>query len=209
MAGVSSPLYPQMTISVDDLVSSLNSSHIGQEAMDLAALQAQLAQAFFNQFPSSAAPTPIPRKRSTHTQPCNTPTASSFSYHWNPASIPQTTTRTSAWSRSFCFPPPLHPSAWRPPPPPRTSPPLPRMIATPPHQGPPPHLPLPIPSICPAPGHVHPFAVRPGGRPNQASPFLLSSNSRCSSSSRRASSSNSGRMLPTTTVTITDITPIL
>ncbi|KAF8875352.1 hypothetical protein CPB84DRAFT_1966767 [Gymnopilus junonius] len=34
-----------MSFSVDDLVSSLSSSHIGQEAMDLAALQTQLAEA--------------------------------------------------------------------------------------------------------------------------------------------------------------------
>jgi hypothetical protein len=33
------PSTPNMSFSVDDLVSSLSSSHIGQEALDLAALQ--------------------------------------------------------------------------------------------------------------------------------------------------------------------------
>ncbi|XP_006459738.1 hypothetical protein AGABI2DRAFT_191596 [Agaricus bisporus var. bisporus H97] len=53
-----------MSLSVDDLVSSLNASHIGQEAIDIAALQAQLAQALFGQ--------PPPRHSS---QTCTTPTA--------------------------------------------------------------------------------------------------------------------------------------
>jgi hypothetical protein len=44
-----------MSISVDDLVASLSGSHIGQEAMDLAALQAQLAQTLFTQQISSNA----------------------------------------------------------------------------------------------------------------------------------------------------------
>ncbi|KII96039.1 hypothetical protein PLICRDRAFT_237035 [Plicaturopsis crispa FD-325 SS-3] len=60
-----------MSISVEDLVASLSSNHIGQEALDLAALQAQLAQTLFAQ-PSSSA---------QQQQPCNTPTAtSSFAY---------------------------------------------------------------------------------------------------------------------------------
>ncbi|KAL1753789.1 hypothetical protein FB107DRAFT_276366 [Schizophyllum commune] len=58
-----------MSISVDDLVSSFASSHIGQEAIDLAALQAQLAQVLFGQ-PSAVEPTPMPAH---YTQRCNTP----------------------------------------------------------------------------------------------------------------------------------------
>ncbi|KAF8966467.1 hypothetical protein BDZ97DRAFT_1756606 [Flammula alnicola] len=91
----------KMSFSVDDLVSSLSSSHIGQEAIDLAALQAQLAETLFGE-PSAPSPhhhhhhasrsstngrqmqVQIPtRGRAQHTQPCNTPTArtpsSSFS----------------------------------------------------------------------------------------------------------------------------------
>lgn len=64
-----------MSLSVDDLVSSFSSSHIGQEAIDLAALQAQLAQTLF------ASARQIPN-RNSHT--CNTPVArtpsSSFSF---------------------------------------------------------------------------------------------------------------------------------
>ena len=37
-----------MSLSVDDLISSFSSSHIGQEATDLAQLQAQLAETLFN-----------------------------------------------------------------------------------------------------------------------------------------------------------------
>ncbi|KAG7096580.1 hypothetical protein E1B28_003999 [Marasmius oreades] len=61
-----------MSISVEDLVCSFSSNHIGQEAMDLAVLQAQLAQAFFNQsseLSSSQKPAGEP-----FSQPCNTPT---------------------------------------------------------------------------------------------------------------------------------------
>ncbi|KAF8654699.1 hypothetical protein AX16_003450 [Volvariella volvacea WC 439] len=67
-----------MGLSVDDLVSSLSASHIGQEAMDLAALHAQLAQLLFCQ--SAPSSTSYSTRR---TQPCNTPTrrtpSSSFS----------------------------------------------------------------------------------------------------------------------------------
>ncbi|CCM03991.1 uncharacterized protein FIBRA_06147 [Fibroporia radiculosa] len=45
-----------MSISVDDLIASLNSNHIGQEAMDIANLHAQLAQALLSQPPASAHP---------------------------------------------------------------------------------------------------------------------------------------------------------
>ncbi|GAW02184.1 hypothetical protein LENED_003821 [Lentinula edodes] len=69
-----------MSLSVDDLVSSLSSSHIGQEALDLAALQAQLAQTLFPQPIASSSDSSLD---SFH-QPCNTPTgrtpSSSFSW---------------------------------------------------------------------------------------------------------------------------------
>ncbi|TRM68583.1 hypothetical protein BD626DRAFT_565407 [Schizophyllum amplum] len=68
-----------MSMSVDDLVSSFASSHIGQEAIDLAALQAQLAQVLFGQPNVEAAPVPA-----QYTQRCNTPIqrtpSSSFSF---------------------------------------------------------------------------------------------------------------------------------
>ncbi|KDQ65046.1 hypothetical protein JAAARDRAFT_43849 [Jaapia argillacea MUCL 33604] len=66
-----------MSFTVDDLVASFGSSHIGQEALDLAALQAQLTQTLF-----SAAQ---PRQEAYHAQPCNTPTAStpsSSNFNW-------------------------------------------------------------------------------------------------------------------------------
>jgi len=75
-----------MNLSVEDLVATLSSSHIGQEALDLAALQAQLAQALFTQSiptpPSKRHPT---SRRASQTQSCNTPichsnTSSSFTY---------------------------------------------------------------------------------------------------------------------------------
>ncbi|KAJ7179501.1 hypothetical protein C8R46DRAFT_1345836 [Mycena filopes] len=45
-----------MSLSMDDLCASLSSSHVGQEAMDLAALQVQLAQTLFcHSMASSAA----------------------------------------------------------------------------------------------------------------------------------------------------------
>lgn len=75
-----------MSISVDDLVASLSGSHIGQEAIDLAALQAQLAQVLFGHSTTASSPAirhPISR-RPSHTQPCSTPIGrtppSSFSF---------------------------------------------------------------------------------------------------------------------------------
>ncbi|KAL1741836.1 hypothetical protein HDZ31DRAFT_84568 [Schizophyllum fasciatum] len=59
-----------MSISVDDLVSSFAASHIGQEAIDLAALQAQLAQVLFGQPAAAAEPAAMPAH---YTQRCNTP----------------------------------------------------------------------------------------------------------------------------------------
>ncbi|KXN84128.1 hypothetical protein AN958_00398 [Leucoagaricus sp. SymC.cos] len=70
-----------MSLSVDDLVSTLSSSHIGQEAIDLAALH--LAQTLFA---SSANARQIQRP---NTQTCNTPIArtpsTSFSFSHVPA----------------------------------------------------------------------------------------------------------------------------
>ncbi|KAF9076661.1 hypothetical protein BDP27DRAFT_1380115 [Rhodocollybia butyracea] len=70
-----------MSFSVDDLVCSFSSSHIGQEALDLAALHAQLTQTLFSQpIASSSGDSSLD---SFH-QPCNTPTgrtpSSSFSW---------------------------------------------------------------------------------------------------------------------------------
>ncbi|TDL29598.1 hypothetical protein BD410DRAFT_798149 [Rickenella mellea] len=55
-----------MSISVDDLVSSLSSNHIGQEAIDIADLQVQLQQALRYQSQQTNNPA---------FAPCNTPTA--------------------------------------------------------------------------------------------------------------------------------------
>ncbi|KAG5635344.1 hypothetical protein H0H81_011647 [Sphagnurus paluster] len=72
-----------MSFSIDDLASSLSASHIGQEALDLAALQAQLAQTLFGQsITHSSKPQNISRKTS-FAQPCNTPTFSSFSSNFS------------------------------------------------------------------------------------------------------------------------------
>lgn len=75
------PTLPLMSISVDDLTASLSSSHIGQEAIELAALQAQLAETLFGQSISQPSrERPVTRKSSL-TQPCNTPIISS-SFTW-------------------------------------------------------------------------------------------------------------------------------
>ncbi|KAI0922005.1 hypothetical protein AcW1_004168 [Taiwanofungus camphoratus] len=70
-----------MSISVDDLVASLSSNHIGQEAMDLATLHTQLAQALFTQ---STSVSPSVSRRGY--APSNTPTARtpSSSFCWEP-----------------------------------------------------------------------------------------------------------------------------
>ncbi|THH27722.1 hypothetical protein EUX98_g6465 [Antrodiella citrinella] len=57
-----------MSISVDDLVASLNSNHIGQEAIDLATLQAQLAKTLYTSYT-----TPHASQRAY--PPSNTPTS--------------------------------------------------------------------------------------------------------------------------------------
>ncbi|KAF9448464.1 hypothetical protein P691DRAFT_669371 [Macrolepiota fuliginosa MF-IS2] len=61
-----------MSLSVDDLVSSLSSSHIGQEAIDLATLHAQLAQSLFAQSSSGPSARQLPRG---HPERCTTPIA--------------------------------------------------------------------------------------------------------------------------------------
>ncbi|KAJ7229063.1 hypothetical protein GGX14DRAFT_616588 [Mycena pura] len=68
-----------MSLSVEDLCTSLASSHVGQEAIDLAALQVQLAQTLFIATSSS-------RRQDEYAQPCNTPTrrASTASFSWGP-----------------------------------------------------------------------------------------------------------------------------
>ncbi|KAG1739885.1 uncharacterized protein EDB91DRAFT_1082259 [Suillus paluster] len=76
-----------MSMSVDDLVASLNANHIGQEAIDLAALQAQLAQTLFaHQISPSCASSSssysyataqnanASRRDPAHVQHCTTPT---------------------------------------------------------------------------------------------------------------------------------------
>ncbi|KAG6332635.1 hypothetical protein ID866_6457 [Astraeus odoratus] len=88
-----------MSVSIDDLVASLSSNHIGQEALDLAALQAQLAQTLLSHqlsnaqsaFPSAHASGGAPhtsvhiaRRDPGHVQHCTTPTARtpSSSFVW-------------------------------------------------------------------------------------------------------------------------------
>ncbi|RDX53001.1 hypothetical protein OH76DRAFT_1343563 [Lentinus brumalis] len=60
--------------SVDDLVASLNANHIGQEALELAALQAQLSQTLFHQ--SSPIPFNSPRMGPSNTPLSRTPSHS-------------------------------------------------------------------------------------------------------------------------------------
>ncbi|KAH9950052.1 hypothetical protein B0H21DRAFT_21290 [Amylocystis lapponica] len=60
-----------MSISVDDLVASLSSNHIGQEQLDLATLHAQLAQTLFAQPPNTVQSA----SHREYAQPSNTPLA--------------------------------------------------------------------------------------------------------------------------------------
>ncbi|KIM83977.1 hypothetical protein PILCRDRAFT_421045 [Piloderma croceum F 1598] len=73
-----------MSISVEDLVASFSGSHIGQEATDLATLQAQLAQALFSQQIPPNILAHHGREDINDVQLCNTPTtrtrSSSFSF---------------------------------------------------------------------------------------------------------------------------------
>ncbi|KAH7888117.1 hypothetical protein F5I97DRAFT_954210 [Phlebopus sp. FC_14] len=71
-----------MSVSIEDLVASLSTNHIGQEAIDLAALQAQLAQTLFTNQLSSPSFFQSPevnlnssRRDPSHVQHCTTPTA--------------------------------------------------------------------------------------------------------------------------------------
>jgi len=66
-----------MSFTVDDLVASLSGNHIGQEAIDLAALQSQLAQSLY--CPQQAT-TPAPNKPGL----CNTPLAKTPSSSYVP-----------------------------------------------------------------------------------------------------------------------------
>ncbi|KAK7061375.1 hypothetical protein R3P38DRAFT_3302575 [Favolaschia claudopus] len=75
-----------MNVPMDDLCASLSSSHVGQEAIDLAALQVQLAQALFAQ---SLASSSTPQRTHDYDQPCNTPTGRtpSASFSWSPLAV--------------------------------------------------------------------------------------------------------------------------
>ncbi|KAH6896480.1 hypothetical protein BKA70DRAFT_1316581 [Coprinopsis sp. MPI-PUGE-AT-0042] len=82
-----------MSISVDDLISSFSSSHIGQEATELAQLQAQLAETLFNanSFASSSR-----RGRDYH---CPTPTGRApSSSNYMDAFVGQSRSRSSSIS---------------------------------------------------------------------------------------------------------------
>ncbi|KAJ3017731.1 hypothetical protein NUW54_g514 [Trametes sanguinea] len=65
-----------MSLSVDDLVQSLKSNHIDQEAIELAALQAQLSQTLFTQTLSSPVPFNSPRAAPLNTPISCTPSSS-------------------------------------------------------------------------------------------------------------------------------------
>ncbi|KAI0772519.1 hypothetical protein BD413DRAFT_612659 [Trametes elegans] len=65
-----------MSASVDDLVASLNANHIGQEAIELAALQAQLSQTLLHQSLSSPIPFNSPRGAPVTTPVSRTPSSS-------------------------------------------------------------------------------------------------------------------------------------
>ncbi|KAF7301570.1 hypothetical protein MIND_00722500 [Mycena indigotica] len=71
-----------MSLTVEDLCASLSSSHVGQEAIDLAALQVQLSQTLFCE-PLASTPSARPND---YAQPCNTPTGRtpSSSFSWSP-----------------------------------------------------------------------------------------------------------------------------
>jgi len=61
-----------MSLTVDDLVASLSNHHIGQDAIDLAALHAQLAQVIFAQQSG------LTIKTAKQIRPCNTPTSATM-----------------------------------------------------------------------------------------------------------------------------------
>ncbi|KAG6896868.1 hypothetical protein C0992_005559 [Termitomyces sp. T32_za158] len=73
-----------MSISIEDLANSLSASHVGQEAIDLAALQAHLAKTLFaTSVTHSSNPQRVSRKTS-FSQPCNTPTYTNFAQFVGP-----------------------------------------------------------------------------------------------------------------------------
>ncbi|KAI0637683.1 hypothetical protein C8Q77DRAFT_1214734 [Trametes polyzona] len=80
-----------MSISVDDLVASFNANHIGQEAIELAALQAQLSQTLFSQ----PIPFNTPRTAGVNTPISRTP-ASSVSWEAGDATWGQRGSTSSA-----------------------------------------------------------------------------------------------------------------
>ncbi|KAH9853940.1 hypothetical protein C2E23DRAFT_727763 [Lenzites betulinus] len=68
-----------MNPSVDDLIASFNANHIGQEAIELAALQAQLSQALFAQHRNSH-PMNAPRAAGWTTPTSRTPSMADFEW---------------------------------------------------------------------------------------------------------------------------------
>ncbi|EIN10252.1 hypothetical protein PUNSTDRAFT_50928 [Punctularia strigosozonata HHB-11173 SS5] len=88
-----------MSITVDDLVASFGSSHIGQEAMDLAALQSQLAQTLFAHALPQQHSQSIPNREIGY-QPCNTPIACTPTSPTG--SFPWSQMRTERRSASLC-----------------------------------------------------------------------------------------------------------
>ncbi|KAG1773777.1 hypothetical protein EDD22DRAFT_379 [Suillus occidentalis] len=103
-----------MSMSVDDLVASLNANHIGQEAIDLAALQAQLAQTLFAHqispsYASSSSPTSYGNSSAircdpAHVQHCTTPTTRtpSSSISWPAGYMPVEITQKKRSNSIVC-----------------------------------------------------------------------------------------------------------
>ncbi|KAG2071850.1 hypothetical protein BDR04DRAFT_1153870 [Suillus decipiens] len=103
-----------MSVSVDDLVASLNANHIGQEAIDLAALQAQLAQTLFAHqispsCASSSSPNPYGNASAircdpAHVQHCTTPTTRtpSASISWPAGYVPIEITQKKRSNSIIC-----------------------------------------------------------------------------------------------------------
>jgi hypothetical protein len=113
-----------MSISIDDLVSSLSASHVSQEAMDIATLQvfppslslnlvnfvensiqSQLSKVIY--YPSQGqSGVHCVTRRNSYAQPCNTPTptsaTASFHWEWDDAN------RYRGQNPPYVAPPPLH-----------------------------------------------------------------------------------------------------
>ncbi|KAG6836921.1 hypothetical protein H0H93_001287 [Arthromyces matolae] len=73
------PVPATMSISMDDLVNSLSASHVGQDASDLAALQAHLAKTLFASSVAHSSNSQRVSRKTSFSQPCNTPTYSNLS----------------------------------------------------------------------------------------------------------------------------------